>query len=141
MTFDLQRVILSRPRVTIDAKVRLFTGTREDLSHTTLSMDVEAVNGLSCEDFVRVFGNAVERCPVVPAAVWAGRPFPSGAALEAAFTAFIDALPESGSAHTHAHARTQGRTCARACASLRVCARVHVRPCACACVRVCVCAT
>ena len=56
-------------------------------------MDIEAINSLSYEDF----GNVVERCPIITAAVWSGRPFASGAALEAAINAFIEALPESGS--------------------------------------------
>ncbi|KAK0142729.1 2-oxo-4-hydroxy-4-carboxy-5-ureidoimidazoline decarboxylase [Merluccius polli] len=59
-------------------------------------MDVGAINCLSYEDFVSVFGNVVERCPIIPAAVWSQRPFPSVAALQAAIFDFIDALPESG---------------------------------------------
>ncbi|CAL8324361.1 unnamed protein product [Boreogadus saida] len=59
-------------------------------------MDIEAINSLPYEDFVSIFGNVVERCPIIAAAVWSGRPFPSGAAIEAAINAFIEALPESG---------------------------------------------
>ncbi|KAJ3611147.1 hypothetical protein NHX12_021163 [Muraenolepis orangiensis] len=59
-------------------------------------MDIGAINCLSYEDFVRILGNVVERCPVVAAAVWSSRPFPSVAALEAAIDDFIEALPESG---------------------------------------------
>uniref|UniRef100_A0A8C7WUA8 2-oxo-4-hydroxy-4-carboxy-5-ureidoimidazoline decarboxylase n=1 Tax=Oryzias sinensis TaxID=183150 RepID=A0A8C7WUA8_9TELE len=59
-------------------------------------MDIAAVNVLSYEDFVEVFGNVVEKCPLIPAAVWSCRPFVSVKAFEAAINEFIDALPESG---------------------------------------------
>ncbi|KAG7273931.1 hypothetical protein CRUP_011067 [Coryphaenoides rupestris] len=59
-------------------------------------MDIGAVNCLSYEDFVSVFGNVVERCPMIPAAVWSQRPYASFSALEAAINDFIEALPESG---------------------------------------------
>ncbi|CAL8294397.1 unnamed protein product [Lota lota] len=59
-------------------------------------MDIEAINLLSYEDFVSTFGNVVERCPIITAAVWSKRPYPSVAALEAAINDFIEALPESG---------------------------------------------
>lgn len=60
------------------------------------SMDIGAVNDLSYEEFVDVFGNVVERCPVVAAAVWPRRPFRDVGELEAAINHFIDALPQSG---------------------------------------------
>ncbi|XP_013857706.1 2-oxo-4-hydroxy-4-carboxy-5-ureidoimidazoline decarboxylase [Austrofundulus limnaeus] len=59
-------------------------------------MDISAVNALPYEDFVNIFGNVVEKCPLVSAAVWTRRPFVSLADLEAAINQFIDALPESG---------------------------------------------
>ncbi|KAM3860490.1 2-oxo-4-hydroxy-4-carboxy-5-ureidoimidazoline decarboxylase [Diretmus argenteus] len=59
-------------------------------------MDIGTVNALSYEDFVNIFGNVVEKCPLVAAAVWSLRPFASLAALEAAISEFIEALPESG---------------------------------------------
>lgn len=59
-------------------------------------MDINAVNALSYEDFVNVFENVVEKCPVITAAVWSMRPFTHLSALEAAVSEFIDALPESG---------------------------------------------
>lgn len=59
-------------------------------------MDISAVNALSYEDFVNTFGNVVEKCPVITAAVWSRRPFVSLNALEAAISDFIDELPESG---------------------------------------------
>lgn len=59
-------------------------------------MDISAVNALSYEDFVNTFGNVVEKCPVITAAVWSRRPFVSLNALEAAISDFIDKLPESG---------------------------------------------
>lgn len=59
-------------------------------------MDIAAVNDLSYEEFVNIFGNVVEKCPIVAAAVWSARPFPSFPALEAAINEFIDLLPQSG---------------------------------------------
>ena len=59
-------------------------------------MDISAVNALPYEDFVNTFGNVVEKCPLIPAAVWTRRPFVSLTDLEAAINEFIDALPESG---------------------------------------------
>ncbi|XP_061881114.1 2-oxo-4-hydroxy-4-carboxy-5-ureidoimidazoline decarboxylase-like [Entelurus aequoreus] len=59
-------------------------------------MELSRVNQLSYEDFVSTFGNVVEKCPIVAAAVWARRPFGSMDALEDAISDFIDALPESG---------------------------------------------
>ncbi|KAI4807044.1 hypothetical protein KUCAC02_017822 [Chaenocephalus aceratus] len=60
-----------------------------------MNMDIAAVNALPYEDFVDILGNVVEKCPIITAAVWSGRPFLSLAALEAAISEFIDALPES----------------------------------------------
>ncbi|XP_030612649.1 2-oxo-4-hydroxy-4-carboxy-5-ureidoimidazoline decarboxylase [Archocentrus centrarchus] len=59
-------------------------------------MDISAVNAFSYEDFVNTFGNVVEKCPLITAAVWSRRPFGSLNALEAAISDFIDELPESG---------------------------------------------
>lgn len=59
-------------------------------------MDFPALNDLSYEEFVNIFGNVVEKCPLIPAAVWSKRPFASLSALEAALHEFIDALPQSG---------------------------------------------
>lgn len=59
-------------------------------------MDIGSVNYLPYEDFVDVFGNVVEKCPLITAAVWSRRPFSSLADLEASINDFIDALSESG---------------------------------------------
>lgn len=59
-------------------------------------MDISAVNDLSFEEFVNIFGNVVEKCPIVAAAVWSERPFQSFTALERAINDFIDLLPQSG---------------------------------------------
>ncbi|XP_041670272.1 2-oxo-4-hydroxy-4-carboxy-5-ureidoimidazoline decarboxylase [Cheilinus undulatus] len=61
-----------------------------------MNMDISAVNALPYEDFVNIFGNVVEKAPMVAAAVWSRRPFMSVSALETAVSEFIDALPESG---------------------------------------------
>lgn len=59
-------------------------------------MEISAVNVLSYEEFVDVFGNVVEKCPIITAAVWSSRPFANQADLEASINEFIEALPESG---------------------------------------------
>ncbi|XP_061569153.1 2-oxo-4-hydroxy-4-carboxy-5-ureidoimidazoline decarboxylase [Cololabis saira] len=59
-------------------------------------MDISAVNALPYEDFVNIFENVVERCPLIPAAVWTRRPFVSLGDMEAAINEFIDVLPDSG---------------------------------------------
>nr|XP_046226799.1 2-oxo-4-hydroxy-4-carboxy-5-ureidoimidazoline decarboxylase [Scatophagus argus] len=59
-------------------------------------MDIATVNGLPYEDFVNVFGNVVEKCPMITAAVWSRRPFANLTALQAEISEFIDALSESG---------------------------------------------
>lgn len=63
---------------------------------TNKKMDISAVNDLPYEDFVDIFGNVVEKCPLVSAAVWTRRPFVGLNDLEAAINHFIDALPEPG---------------------------------------------
>lgn len=64
------------------------------------NMDIATVNALCYEDFVNMFGNVVEKCPIIPAAVWSRRPFVTFTTLEAAITEFIDALPRSGETET-----------------------------------------
>ncbi|KAG7524306.1 2-oxo-4-hydroxy-4-carboxy-5-ureidoimidazoline decarboxylase [Solea senegalensis] len=59
-------------------------------------MDISAVNALAYEEFEKIFGNVVEKCPIVAAAVWSQCPFKSLTALEDAIFEFIDTLPESG---------------------------------------------
>ncbi|XP_007956827.1 putative 2-oxo-4-hydroxy-4-carboxy-5-ureidoimidazoline decarboxylase [Orycteropus afer afer] len=59
-------------------------------------MDVEKVNAMDFGDFVAVFGNVIERCPLIAAAVWSQRPFSDVDDLDKRFCAFIDALPQSG---------------------------------------------
>ncbi|KAF7669273.1 hypothetical protein LDENG_00202980 [Lucifuga dentata] len=59
-------------------------------------MDIATVNALPYEDFVNIFGNVVEKCPIITAALWSSRPFENLSALESAINNFIDALPESG---------------------------------------------
>ncbi|XP_039110415.1 putative 2-oxo-4-hydroxy-4-carboxy-5-ureidoimidazoline decarboxylase [Hyaena hyaena] len=59
-------------------------------------MDMEKVNSMDFGEFVEVFGNVVERCPLIAAAVWSQRPFSDLDDLEKHFFAFIDALPQEG---------------------------------------------
>lgn len=59
-------------------------------------MNMEKVNSMDFREFVDVFGNVIERCPLIAAAVWSQRPFSDMEDLEKHFFAFIDALPQSG---------------------------------------------
>uniref|UniRef100_H2Q7C6 2-oxo-4-hydroxy-4-carboxy-5-ureidoimidazoline decarboxylase n=1 Tax=Pan troglodytes TaxID=9598 RepID=H2Q7C6_PANTR len=59
-------------------------------------MDIEKVNSMDLGEFVDVFGNVTERCPLIAAAVWSQRPLSDLEDLEKHFFAFIDALPQSG---------------------------------------------
>ncbi|XP_024436541.1 putative 2-oxo-4-hydroxy-4-carboxy-5-ureidoimidazoline decarboxylase [Desmodus rotundus] len=59
-------------------------------------MDMEKVNSMDFREFVDVFGNVIERCPLIAAAVWSQSPFSDREELERHFSAFIDALPQSG---------------------------------------------
>uniref|UniRef100_A0A8D2DUB0 2-oxo-4-hydroxy-4-carboxy-5-ureidoimidazoline decarboxylase n=1 Tax=Sciurus vulgaris TaxID=55149 RepID=A0A8D2DUB0_SCIVU len=59
-------------------------------------MNMEKVNSMDFGEFVDVFGNVIERCPLIAAAVWSQRPFSDLEDLEKHFFAFIDALPQSG---------------------------------------------
>ena len=59
-------------------------------------MDMEKVNSMDFREFVDVFGNVIERCPLIAAAVWFQSPFSDREELERHFSAFIDALPQSG---------------------------------------------
>ncbi|XP_037022766.2 putative 2-oxo-4-hydroxy-4-carboxy-5-ureidoimidazoline decarboxylase [Artibeus jamaicensis] len=59
-------------------------------------MDMGKVNSMDFREFVDVFGNVIERCPLTAAAVWSQRPFSDWEDLERHFSAFIDALPQSG---------------------------------------------
>ena len=62
------------------------------------AMDIEKVNSMDFGEFVDVFGNVIERCPLIAAAVWSKRPFSGLGDLEKHFFAFIDGLPLSGKA-------------------------------------------
>ncbi|XP_051882587.1 2-oxo-4-hydroxy-4-carboxy-5-ureidoimidazoline decarboxylase [Pristis pectinata] len=59
-------------------------------------MEIQVFNSMDYEEFVDKFGNVIEKCPLVAAAVWTNRPFTSLAALEKMFGDFIDLLPPSG---------------------------------------------
>lgn len=60
-------------------------------------MDITVVNALTYEEFVKLFGNVVEKCPIISAAIWSHRPFKDLADIEAHITDFIHSLPDSGS--------------------------------------------
>lgn len=59
-------------------------------------MDFTTINALDYDNFVNIFGNVVEKCPIITAAVWSKRPFAGLGDLESAINEFIDALPETG---------------------------------------------
>ncbi|KAM3933285.1 putative 2-oxo-4-hydroxy-4-carboxy-5-ureidoimidazoline decarboxylase [Leptodactylus fuscus] len=59
-------------------------------------MDVDAVNCMNYEQFLDVFGNIIEKCPIITAAVWSRRPFASFSEVEDKVYDFIESLPISG---------------------------------------------
>lgn len=59
-------------------------------------MDINAVNALTYEEFVELFGNVVEKCPIISAAIWSHRPFKDLTDIEAHITEFIHSLSDSG---------------------------------------------
>ncbi|XP_007898798.1 2-oxo-4-hydroxy-4-carboxy-5-ureidoimidazoline decarboxylase [Callorhinchus milii] len=59
-------------------------------------MDIQYVNSMNYEKFSYVFGNVIEKCPLVAAAVWSKRPFKDILDLENNIEEFIDSLPQSG---------------------------------------------
>ncbi|XP_069828168.1 putative 2-oxo-4-hydroxy-4-carboxy-5-ureidoimidazoline decarboxylase [Dendropsophus ebraccatus] len=59
-------------------------------------MDLEAVNSMNYEQFLDIFGNIVEKCPIITAAVWSRRPFLTLSEVEDRVCEFIDSLPISG---------------------------------------------
>ncbi|XP_053564460.1 putative 2-oxo-4-hydroxy-4-carboxy-5-ureidoimidazoline decarboxylase isoform X1 [Bombina bombina] len=59
-------------------------------------MDIAAVNLMSYEHFLDIFGNIIEKCPLITGAVWSKRPYSSIAELESCVCEFIDFLPSSG---------------------------------------------
>ncbi|XP_055966024.1 putative 2-oxo-4-hydroxy-4-carboxy-5-ureidoimidazoline decarboxylase [Sorex fumeus] len=59
-------------------------------------MDINKVNSMDFGEFVDVFGNVIERCPLIAAAVWSQRPFSDLDDLEKHFFDFIDGLPQAG---------------------------------------------
>lgn len=59
-------------------------------------MDISVVNALTYEEFVNLFGNVVEKCPIISAEIWSHRPFKDLADIEAHIMGFIHSLPDSG---------------------------------------------
>nr|XP_055038369.1 2-oxo-4-hydroxy-4-carboxy-5-ureidoimidazoline decarboxylase [Misgurnus anguillicaudatus] len=59
-------------------------------------MDISVINSLTYEDFVNIFGNVVEKCPLILAAIWSHRPFKDLADIETHITEFIHSLSDSG---------------------------------------------
>ncbi|KAM9321385.1 putative 2-oxo-4-hydroxy-4-carboxy-5-ureidoimidazoline decarboxylase [Gastrophryne carolinensis] len=59
-------------------------------------MNVQAINCMTYEDFLDIFGNIIEKCPLITAAVWSKRPFPTVQEMEESVYEFIDSLHSSG---------------------------------------------
>ncbi|XP_069495109.1 putative 2-oxo-4-hydroxy-4-carboxy-5-ureidoimidazoline decarboxylase [Ambystoma mexicanum] len=59
-------------------------------------MDIATANAMTYQEFMDTFGNVVEKCPLITAAVWSKRPFDNFLQLENSVFDFIDALPTSG---------------------------------------------
>ncbi|XP_069616386.1 putative 2-oxo-4-hydroxy-4-carboxy-5-ureidoimidazoline decarboxylase [Ranitomeya imitator] len=59
-------------------------------------MDLEAINAMNYEQFLDIFGNVIEKCPMITATVWSRRPFSSFCDVENSVYEFIESLPTSG---------------------------------------------
>ncbi|NP_001091261.1 2-oxo-4-hydroxy-4-carboxy-5-ureidoimidazoline decarboxylase [Xenopus laevis] len=59
-------------------------------------MDLNTINSMSYEQFLDTFGNIIERCPLVTAAIWSQQPFASVTELENRVFDFIESLPLAG---------------------------------------------
>ena len=57
---------------------------------------VSAVNSMSYEDYIAVFGNVIEHCSLCAAATWRDRPFTDVDSLHKSFCQFADMLPIGG---------------------------------------------
>ncbi|XP_037135374.1 2-oxo-4-hydroxy-4-carboxy-5-ureidoimidazoline decarboxylase [Syngnathus acus] len=91
---DLNRMMPDTPRPDDDTAQYLdFSGGQAAVRE---NMKLSQVNEVPYEQFIKVFGNVVEKCPIVAAAVCSQRPFADLEALETAIYDFIDALSESG---------------------------------------------
>ncbi|KAG0717406.1 2-oxo-4-hydroxy-4-carboxy-5-ureidoimidazoline decarboxylase [Chionoecetes opilio] len=60
------------------------------------ALRVPQINALSDEQFITIFGNVIEHCPLVAAAVVTSRPIHSLKHLHAEICSFIDELPIRG---------------------------------------------
>ncbi|XP_073439452.1 putative 2-oxo-4-hydroxy-4-carboxy-5-ureidoimidazoline decarboxylase isoform X1 [Dendrobates tinctorius] len=58
-------------------------------------MDLEAINSMNYEQFLDIFGNVIEKCPMITAAVWSTRPFSTICDVEDSVYEFIESLPTS----------------------------------------------
>lgn len=59
-------------------------------------MLISEVNALGFEEFIKIFGNVVEMCPLVAAAVWSNLPFQDLESLQNSIETFVDQLPLAG---------------------------------------------
>ncbi|KAM4047429.1 putative 2-oxo-4-hydroxy-4-carboxy-5-ureidoimidazoline decarboxylase [Anomaloglossus baeobatrachus] len=59
-------------------------------------MDLETINSMNYEQFLDIFGNIIEKCPIITAAVWSRQPFSNFGDVEDSFYEFIESLPTSG---------------------------------------------
>lgn len=61
-----------------------------------MTLNIEKVNSIDYEEFIEIFGNVVEHCPMIAAAVLSKRPFRDVNTMHREICLFIDALPSSG---------------------------------------------
>ena len=57
---------------------------------------LDEVNNFGYGEFTDIFGNIVEHCPVIAAAVWSRRPFSDFRSIEKAFCDVLGDLPGCG---------------------------------------------
>ncbi|XP_013382230.1 2-oxo-4-hydroxy-4-carboxy-5-ureidoimidazoline decarboxylase [Lingula anatina] len=59
-------------------------------------MKIEDVNALDSDAFISLFGNIVENCSLIAAAIWSSRPFSDVDDIQNQLNKFIDLLPRNG---------------------------------------------
>ncbi|XP_063807799.1 putative 2-oxo-4-hydroxy-4-carboxy-5-ureidoimidazoline decarboxylase [Pseudophryne corroboree] len=59
-------------------------------------MDVQTINSMNYEQFQDTFGNIIEKCLLITAAIWSKQPFSSVHEMEVCVYEFIESLPMSG---------------------------------------------
>ena len=73
-------------------------GSFGSLSEATIMglLPIDQINGMDYKEFISTFGNVVEHCGLLAAAIWSQKPFDKLQGIHKVFCDFIDTLPELG---------------------------------------------